>query len=236
MKRWLFWLRIHRKDWPILVSIVIGFLNTEVATPFILKGIFGLSGIRLGMAAGLWASTELSWWFYFSGWLYQHKIRQLSTVNEAISLGQEAKEFDLRKFLLPKKGDPYFIVKIKEFITKHSIDSFDPDRYKDDHFFISLVNALKVFGYLLACSLIFIMGLLPLWWIFALMVCRLLRWRLAYVVLFASNFIKNYSLAFVYEEIGFWWWIMLFFASVIVMSYILKTIVKNVKHISNDHQ
>lgn len=235
MHKWFLWLRKYRKDWPILVSTIVGFLNTEVATPFILRGIFGLSGNNLGIAAGSWASTELCWWNWFAGWIYRDKIQKLSTVQEAISLKQEAKEFDFRKFLLPKKGDPYFIVKIKDFIRNHSIDNFDPDKYEDDRFFNNLVSTLKVFGYLLTCGLIFIMGLLPLWWILALMVCRLLRWRLAYIALFSSNFLKNYWLALIYDKVGFWWWITLFFVSVVVMSYVFKLIVKNVKQINENH-
>ena len=236
MNKWLNWIREHRKDWPIFFSIVIGFLNTEVATPFILRGIFGLNGKALGVAAGMWASTELSWWFYFSGWLYKNKIRKLAAIKEAIDLGQEAKEFDFRKFLLPKRGDPYFIVKIKDFIRNHSIDNFDPDKYQEDHFFNNLINALKVFGYILTCSLVFIMGLLPLWWIFALMVCRLFRWRLAYAVLFIGNFLKNYWLALIYDKVGFWWWITLFFVSALFMSYIFKKIVNNIKKMNENHR
>lgn len=235
MKKWLGWVREHWSDWPIFVSIVIGFLNTEVATPFIFKGILDLSGGALGAAAGTWATAELSWWFYFSGWLYNNKIRKLASIKEAINLGQEAKEFDFRKFLLPKIGDPYFIVKIKNFIRNHSIDNFDYDKYQNDHFFNNLVNTLKVFGYILTCGLVFIMGLLPLWWIFALMVCRLLKWRLASAALFTGNFLKNYYLALIYERVGFWWWITLFFASVLIMSYVFKMIVKNVKQVSKDH-
>lgn len=235
--RWVVWIREHKEDWPIFVSIIVGFLNTEVATPFILKGIFGLSGSRLGTAAGTWASTELCWWTWFSGWLYKNKIRKLSAVNEAINLGQEAKkEFDLRRFLMSKKGDHYLVAKVKDFIRKHSIDNFDPENYRDDHFFISLVNVFKIVGYILACGLIFVMGLLPLWWIFALMVCRLLNWKLAYLALFSSNFLKNYLLAFIYEKIGFWWWIGLFILSVFVMGYILKMIIKKIKQAEKNHQ
>lgn len=189
----------------------------------------------LRIAAGTWASVELCWWNYLSGWIYKNKIRKLDTVNEVINMSEAAKDFDWRKFLLPKKGDPYFVAKIKDFIRKHSIDNFDPDNYKDDHFFISLIGALKSFGYLLTCGLIFVMGFLPLWWIFALMVCRLLRWKLAYVSLFVSNFIKNYLLASIYEKIGFWWWIVLFLLLAVIMSYILKMIVKNTRQINQNH-
>ncbi|MDP3793094.1 MAG: hypothetical protein Q8Q89_05220 [bacterium] len=235
MKKWLIWPREHRKDWPILVSIVVGFLNIEVATPFILKGFFELSGTRLGVSAGIWASVELCWWSYFSGWLYRNKIRKLGSVTEIINIGKAAKKFDWRGFSLPKTGDPYLVIKIKDFIRKHSIDNFDPDKYEDDHFFISLISLLKGFGYVLTCGLIFVMGFLPLWWVFALMVCRLLRWRLAYLALFSSNFLKNYLMASVYEKIGFLWWIVLFIMSVIAMSYILKTIANKLKLITKNH-
>ena len=231
MEKWLLWLREHRKDWPISVSIVVGILNIEVATPLILKGFFGLSGTDLGISAGMWASTELCWWSYFSGWLYINKIRKLGPITEIINIGEAAKKFNWREFLLPKKGDPYLVVKIKDFVRKHSIDNFDPDRYEEDQFFISLVGVLKSFGYILTCGLIFAMGFLPLWWIFALMVCRLLKWKLAYIALFSSNFMKNYLLASIYEKIGFWWWIALFIMSAIVMSYIFKTIANRLKPI-----
>lgn len=236
MEKCLGWARICRKDWPIFVSVVVGFLNTEVATPFILKGILGLNGRSLGVAAGMWASTELCWWIYFSGWLYKNKIRRLTTVNEAIDLGKAIKEFDWKEFLLPKKGDPYFIAKTKNFIKKHSIDNFDPENYKNNRFFDSLIGVLKGFGYIFTCGFIFVMGFLPLWWVFALMVCRLLKWRLAYLILFASNFLKNYFLAFIYEKIGFWWWIALFALSVFAMSYVFKVIVKNLKQVNENRQ
>lgn len=229
MKKWLIWIRRHREDWPIFLSIVIGFLNTEIVTPFILHGIFKLSGKTLGLAAGTWASTELCWWNYFSGWLYQNKLRKINAVTEVISIGEAAKEFDWRNFLQSKKGDPYLFATIKDFIRKHSIDSFDPDNYKDDNFFNSLMSGLKAFGYILTCILIFVMSLLPLWWILALMVCRLLKWKLAYLALLVGNFLKNYWMALVYDKIGFWWWIMIFILSVIIMSYILKIIVKKFK-------
>jgi len=229
LKKWLAWIRKHHKDWPIFISIMIGFLNTEFVTPFILRGIFRLTGIGLRIATGTWASIELCWWNYFSGWLYENKIQHLGPVVEVINMKEAAKEFDWKKFLLPKKGDPYLVVKIKDFIRKHSIDNFDQDNYKNDNFFVSLVGVLRELRYVFTCSLIFVMGLLPVWWILALMVCRVLKWRLAYLALFTSNFLKNYLLAFIYEKIGFWWWIALFILSVIVMSYILKAIIKILK-------
>lgn len=236
MKKWLNRIRKYRGDWPIFVSIVVGFLNTEVVTPFVLRGILKLSGIKLGVAAGTWASIELCWWFYFSNWLYENKIRKLATINEAINLGKAVKEFDWREFLEPQKGDPYFVAKVKGFIKKHSIDNFDLDNYQDNNLFTSLVGTLKGFGYLLTCSLIFMMGLLPLWWLFALMICRLLKWRLAYLVLFTSNFLKNYLLASIYEKVGFWWWIGLFVLSVLFISYVFKIIVKSIKYGNQDRQ
>jgi len=216
--------------------MMVGFFNIEVATPFILKGILGLGGEKLGISAGIWASIELCWWNYFSGWLYKHKIRKLHAVNEVINMREAVKEFDWRTFLLPKRSDPYLVVKIKDFIRKHSIDNFDPDNYKDDRFFINLIRALRSFGYLFTCSLIFVMGFLPLCWIFALMVCRLFRWKLAYLALFISNFFKNYLLASIYEKIGFWWWVALFLLSVIIVSYVLKRIVNNIKQMNENHR
>jgi hypothetical protein len=184
----------------------------------------------------MWASIELCWWFWFTGWLYKNKIRKLSTVNEAIHIGEAIKKTDLLEFLQPREGDPPFVVLIKNSVRKHSVDNFNLENYQNDHFFKSLVGILKGFGYILTCGLIFIMGLLPLWWIFGLMICRLVRWRIAYVALFTSNFLKNYLLAFAYNKIGFCWWMTLFILSAVFMSYVLEIIMKNYGRAGKDHQ
>ena len=235
MKKWLDWIRGHHKDWPVLVSVVIGFLNTEFAIPVILAGFLNLSGVRLGLAAGIWASSELSWWNYFSGWLFKKKIQAIPTVSEAIDMGQKViDKFDLKEFLKPNPGDIYVVQQIKNFVHKHSIDNFDFDNYQNNIFFVKLVNFLKGVGYLLTCFFVFGVGLLPFFWIFSLMVCRLLKWRVAYLALFTSNFIKNYFLALVYDRVGFWPWFLSFLAFVAVLSYLLKKIIKSLKPVEQN--
>ncbi|OGM99943.1 MAG: hypothetical protein A3B91_04885 [Candidatus Yanofskybacteria bacterium RIFCSPHIGHO2_02_FULL_41_29] len=221
---------ICKSNWPFLVAFIVATLNTEFAIPFVLVGIFELTGHNLSLAAGIWASTELCWWFWFSGWLYREKIRKISTVAEAIDISQKAaKGFDLREFLRPNLGDLYPVVLVKDFARKHGIENFDIDNYQDNPIFI----AIRRFGYIISCVFIFIFGLLPLFWILGLMVCRATKWKLALALLFISNFLKNYYLAQVYEKIGFWWFALFFVAFILTMSYIVKSIIKKLKAYNN---
>ena len=188
-----------KKNRPFLIALVVAVLNTEVAIPFILVGIFCLSGNSLSIAAGTWASTELCWWFWFSGWFYKEKIRRLTVISEAINIGQEAaKKFDVVEFLKPNKNDHYLLIKIKDLARKHSIENFDLDNYQDNPIFI----AVKSVSYTLVCFLVFFLGLLPWFWIIGLMICQVIRWRLPLLLIFVANFLKNYYLAQFYEKIG----------------------------------
>ena len=137
--------------------------------------------------------------------------------------------FDLREFLRPNLGDLYPVVLVKDFARKHGIENFDIDNYQDNPIFI----AIRRFGYIISCVFIFIFGLLPLFWILGLMVCRATKWKLALALLFISNFLKNYYLAQVYEKIGFWWFALFFVAFILTMSYIVKSIIKKLKAYNN---
>src|SRR3989344_4314139 len=142
---------ICKSNWPFLVAFIVATLNTEFAIPFVLVGIFELTGHNLSLAAGIWASTELCWWFWFSGWLYREKIRKISTVAEAIDISQKAaKGFDLREFLGPNLGDLYPVVLVKDFARNHGIENFDIDNYQDNPIFISI----RRFGYIISCVFI----------------------------------------------------------------------------------
>lgn len=230
LRRWLVWIRDHRKDWPVLVSILVGFFNTEFVIPVVFRGIFDLSGRKLALAAGTWATTELCWWIFFSGWLFLKKIRNIPTVSEAINVGHEVVDrFDLKELLKPRPGDIYLVAQIKRFAIKHSIDNFDLDNYQDNPVFLSLVNFLKGIGYFLACLFIFVIGFLPFFWIFGLMACRWLKWRWAYLPLFTSNFLKNYFMALVYDRIGFWPWLISFVIFLSFLAYIIKRMIKKLK-------
>lgn len=236
LKRWFAWMGRHRRDWPFIVSSLIACGNTEVAISVILSPIFGLTGSSLGLAAGLWATSELTWWNWFSGWFYRVKLSKISAINEAVALKDEAKDFDFIKFLELRKSDPSLIIEVKKFIKKHVVENFDIDRYHNDTFFKKLLSALIVLGYVLACILIFTLGLLPFWWVFALMLCRFLKWKSAYVALYSGNFIKNYFLAYFYEELGFWLWATMLVVSALVMIFILRWITRCQESVLNDHQ
>jgi len=224
--KWLIAFVRNPKNWPFLVAFIVMCFNTEFAIPFILVGIFDLAGRSLSIAAGMWASTELCWWNWFSGWLYKEKIRKMESVAEAINIGQEAvKRFDLGEFLKSKPGDLFIVAKVKEFARKHGVDNFDLDNYQDNPVFI----ASRRLGYTLSLMLVAIFGFLPLFWIIALMICRMTKWKMAYMLLFACNFFKNYYLAYFYEQIGFWWFILCFVAFAVLVSYLTKRFVKKLK-------
>ena len=223
LRRWLTWLKDHRKDWPVFISLIVFCLNIElVVTPHSLKGTLGLSGRELRLAAGAWSSVELCWWIWFSFWLFREKIRKLASVNKAIELGREFfEEFSLQDFFKPKLNDPFIVRRVKTVIYKH-IRDFDLDTYQEDGAFMELFGFAKGVGYFFACSLVFIFGLMPLFWLFGLMMCRMVGWRMAYVALFVSNFIKNYFFALIYEKIGFWWLFMAFVLLVMIISAVIK--------------
>lgn len=229
MKKWLTWLKNRNKDWPILISLIVASLNIElVVAPHILNGIFGLTGDNLRLSAGMWSSVEMFWWVFFSGWLFKEKIRKLSAVSEAIDLGHEAiDKFDIREILKPKPNDPYLILKLKGLAQKH-IEDFDLYNYQEDKTFLALFGFAKGLGYFFTCLFVVFIALLPLFWIFSLMICRLTGWRMAYFSLFLGNFIKNYFFAYIYELIGFWMLLLLFIAAVIIFGYMAKKVMKYV--------
>lgn len=222
MKKWLSWLRKHRKDWPVFVSLMVICLNIElVVTPRILRGIFGLSGHDLGMAAGFWSSAELLWWIWFSLWLFKEKIRKLASVNQAIEVSREIfDDFDWQEFLKPRPGDSFLLWRLKNMAYRH-IREFDLDQHQKDGAFMEILGFAKGLGYVLACFLVAIFGLMPLFWILGLMICLSVKWRMAYAALFVSNFIKNYFFAALYEEIGFWWLLGAFVLMVFVVSFVV---------------
>lgn len=223
IREWMSWIREHRKDWPVLVALMVFCLNIElVVTPYILGGLFGLSEKKLRIAAGSWSSVELVWWIWFSIWLFREKIRKNKTVNQAIEIGRDfVDNFTWQEFLVKKPGDSFLVRNFKDIVAKR-VKEFDLDNYKDDGAFMVLFGYAKGLGYAFCCLLVFVFGLMPLFWILGLMICRLVKRRFTYLALFISNFIKNYYFAVLYERIGFWWLLAAFILMVIMVSFILK--------------
>ena len=215
MKKWLIWLREHREDWPIFVSIIVFFLNIEiVVTPYILAGWIGLEGYNLRFMAGIWSTVEMPWWIYFSAWLPKEKMG---------GVGKSR----LRDIFKPKSDDRFWLIKLKVFFNKHIVEKFDLENYRSDKLFKIIAGHLKDYGYLTNSVFILIFSLVPSYWVVALMVCRITRWFSLYAILLIGNFIKNYFFAYVYELIGLWWLLVVILIVLVVTGFIIKKILVN---------
>lgn len=181
------------RNWRVKVSAVVICLNLElVVIPWILIGMFDLSGSELRNAAAIWSSIEMGWWIYFSGWVPRaaEKLKQVADVKEATSeLVEEVKE-DVEK-------------RIEEFVEEHTVNKFDFDFWKDSKSYIFLITALKAFGYTLGWLFILFISAIPFpgLWIPGLALCRKHGWTFGYSALFLGNFVKNYFYAFIWELI-----------------------------------
>ena len=169
-------------EWPVRWAILVLILNMElVVIPIILKGMLGLDGWYLKTAAMFWATGEIYFWYWFSGWLAV-KMKNHQEVRDAIGIGKEA---------IPEVKNSISYRRADQWIRKNIIDRFDPNKYQKGR--INLF--LKGCGYIFGLPLFFILGLIPCLWVFGITATRIKNWRLGFWFLILGNMLKNIGFA-----------------------------------------
>lgn len=170
------------KEWRVKLAILVGILNMElVVIPIILKGICGLGGVNLKIAATIWATGEIYFWYLFSGWLMP-KIKKLKEILEMVDISREA---------IPEVRSSKFFRQAEAWIQKNIIDRFDHDKYRQRRAYL----ILKGCGYVLGVPLFFASGLVPILWIFGIIATRVRNWKLGFWLLILGNVVKNIGFA-----------------------------------------
>lgn len=170
--------------------------NIEIVViPWILIGIFKLSGLVLRNTAGIWSTVEMGWWIYYLSWSSREGAK-IKSVAEAIELGEEVgPEF------VSEVQETDAVKKIIEFVDDHTVGKFDIEHWKNSGPYVCTMAVLKVFGYTFGWLFILFVSAIPFpgIWIPGLVVCRKHGWKFGYVALFVGNFIKNCFYAYVWE-------------------------------------
>jgi hypothetical protein len=179
--------------WPILTSLGVGFLNMEVVViPFILIGYFGLWDVGLKITAVCWATCELMYWYWFSGWLITRTSggqRAVETIKNAVDFG--------RSVIIPKARKANIIETTQEWIIGQ-INKFNPNKYKNKRIFRFVRKhgreTARRTGKLLAGGLLIAVAAVPtpILWVPALAACRTAKWRTGLFCMMIGNAIKNW--------------------------------------------
>jgi hypothetical protein len=162
-----------------------------VVIPFILKGLLGLEGVALKMAAGSWATVELSFWYWFSGWAFK-KMRESKPIKEVALIIKSTgkKEFiEIRNTTLVQHLDSW--------IYEHIIVRFDPKNSSHKKLFIFL----KGLGYVFGLLAIFVVSIFPVIWFVPFTICRWADWKVGMSVIFAANFVRSVGFAEVWDYV-----------------------------------
>lgn len=210
------------KTWRVRVALCVWAFNIElVVIPMILMGILGLSGYTLRVTAGVWASVEMCWWIYFSGWI-SRAIKRVEAVAEAVSSGKEV----VPGILIEAKETASY-KKVGEFVKEHVIEQFDLSNLKKSKILFFIAFLLEVFGYTIGLSFIFVLAVFPFFgiWIIALATCRQKSWKMGYAALFLGNFTKNFFYAYLWEII--WPYRLVLFA---VVGFVITTLLVYKSH------
>lgn len=97
--------------WPVLISLTISFFNVDfVVIPFLRA--HGINGATLILIAIPLATAELSYLYWFWGWLGR-LLGSLQTIREDVQFSKEAVSADLAKNGFWKKAINYFAKKYK---------------------------------------------------------------------------------------------------------------------------
>ncbi len=182
MRRW--WV-----SWPMAVSLVASVVNVEL----ILIPIFvaqGMTGASLFIATAVAASVEVSYWYWFAGWLGRQApfipaVR--NTVTEFQGEGFVARvrtQIDAGIGLFNAMWD-WFTQRMHQQMAAHNPVS----RFLLD-------NALRIIQVSprgMMYPLMMGLGLCPLGWIPGILLCRQTRQRGAFVTLLVFNAIKTYA-------------------------------------------
>lgn len=163
---------------PVKLAILVVILNMElVVIPIILKGMLGFEGAELKVTAAIWATGEICFWYWFSGWLLL-ELKKTKGAIEAIEIGREA---------IPEVKMSNFYYRAEEWTRKNIIDRFNPDNY--DKKFLYLL--LRGCGYVFGLPTFFFLGLIPFMLAFGIIAIRIKNWKLGFGFLIAGNMLKN---------------------------------------------
>lgn len=176
-------------SWPMAVSLVASVVNVE----FILIPVFvsmGMSGLTLFVATGISASIEVTYWYWFAGWLgrqapfipsVQATVREFRGEGFA---GRVRGQIEAARVLLITMWDWFTERMQNQMAARNPASRF------------LLENALRVMqaspkGMLY--PLMMGLGLCPLGWIPGILLCRQTRQRGAFATLLLFNAIKTYA-------------------------------------------
>ena len=152
-----------------------------VVIPIILKMILGLGGAELKIAAIVWATGEIYFWYWFSGWLL-FELKKYEETKKAIKIGKEA---------IPEVRGAYFYHRAEKWVKKNIIDRFNPNKYKKKAFYL----LLKGCGYVFGLPLFFFLGLIPTMLVFGIIATRIKNWKIGFWFLITGNMAKNIGFA-----------------------------------------
>lgn len=157
-----------------------------VVIPWFFIKILGLSGEALKFIAGIWATAEMYYWWWFSGWVILWSTKT-DPVKKAINIGKEV--IDTGRKITPSLKNTKIFKMIEDWIQDHLVDKFKPENYK----YRKLYKTILGLGYIASCVLLFCLGTipLPLFWIIGLVACRASNWRIGFLFLAMGNLFKN---------------------------------------------
>lgn len=160
-----------------------------VVVPFLIN-VVELKGLILFLAVCFCTAAEVSYWYWFAGWLYLWLRETSETLQGAIQFGKEE--------VIPKAEQASIPATIHLWVKHHIIDRFNPDTHRKKRIF----KALKGLGYISGCAALFGIGIAPGFWITGLILCRSIRWKVGFIFLIMGNIVKNYGLGSLIGE--FW--------------------------------
>lgn len=174
------------------IATIVVFFNIElVVIPLILKWLLGLQGMALKLSAGLWSTGELSFWYWFSGWVLK-KMRESDLVKEAVSIGRS-----VNKEELVEVKNTTLVQRLDDWLYDHIIGNFDPKKHSRRKLF----RFLKGLGYAVGPPVTFAVSLLPVVWIVPFTICRWTNWKSGMVAVFAANFLRNVEFAEIWDRL-----------------------------------
>lgn len=167
------------REWPFWTTMMIVPLNMEVVVvPLFLIRFLGLSGINLIIGGALCTAFEVSYWYWFTGWLLNW-LKEGPTVQNAISFSKDK--------VAPRVKEAGLILMINGWVRIHIIDRFNPDNYTKKKLF----QFIRGLSYLSGCLALFFIGTWPILWFTGLIVCRSTKWKIGLCSLVLGNIVKN---------------------------------------------
>lgn len=174
------------------IAVLVTLCNMElVVIPFILKGFLGLEGLTLKIVAGSWATAELSFWYWFSGWAFKIMKESESIKEVALIINSVGKEefMEVRNIT--------FVQRLDEWIYEHIVSRFDPENSSHKKLFVFL----KGLGYVSGLLAIFVVSIFPVIWFVPFTICRWADWKVGISFVFVANFLRNVCFAEAWDHI-----------------------------------